>query len=65
MERLIYFELEIHQKQHYNYFMIYVIQKTPDKIELYEVDILESCRGAIIWAEPYNGIAYKYVNIQA
>jgi hypothetical protein len=32
----------------------------PDKIESYEVDILESCRGPIIWAELYEGIAFKY-----
>jgi hypothetical protein len=32
----------------------------PEKIESYEVDILESCRGPLIWAEPYEGIGYKY-----
>eukprot|EP01038_Epipyxis_sp_PR26KG_P015561 gene15561-21013_t len=34
--------------------------KTADKIEEYEVDILESCRGPFIWAIPYKGRAYKY-----
>jgi hypothetical protein len=32
----------------------------PEQIESYEVDIFEACRGALIWAEKYKGIAYKY-----
>ena len=32
----------------------------PDKIQDYEVDILEACRGALIYGVKYEGKAYKY-----
>jgi hypothetical protein len=32
----------------------------PETIEPYEVDILEECRGALIWGNKYIGKAYKY-----
>ena len=32
----------------------------PEQIEPYEIDILESGRGQLIWGNKYDGTAYKY-----
>lgn len=34
--------------------------KEPEAIQSYKTDILEQWIGALIWAERYSGIAYKY-----